>query len=144
MPEIVESGAGVAEEKPVGTTEQAIIISHFDISPANHEHHPRALERFVESFAEPLSIWGGWDERGARVRLGSVVRVEISGQGVLGDITWTVEPPDRYVHMNWAFGPGERVSMTSGFVSPFPHHQDFAWVDDDIDAEREGEDDIPC
>jgi hypothetical protein len=100
-------------------------MSWFDVSQDNHTLHPDIMRGFVATFDNPVAIYAN-----ARTSIvGRIVSVDTDGRDLFGEVTWTGDEPNDCVHMNWHFGPSERVGLSDGFLSPYPHRVD--WDDDE-------------
>jgi hypothetical protein len=116
-----------------------VIISHHDVSPLWHSRFSLLMEMFVATFKDSIPVGGDFvagDLR--REEVGRIVRIEKRGLDLWGEVRWHGEAPAGYVKVSWSLGPGERVDLTSAFVSAHPHA--LAWEEDDVGEEDEPED----
>jgi hypothetical protein len=121
-----------------------LILSKYDISWSNHERHSGIMSRFIESFSAPIVVGGAFVGGDAgpdgRPTVGEIVRIEQRGDDLYGEIRWRGDRPTGYVRMNWAVGPGEACSLTSGFMDHWPHRA--AWEDEDPELDEPDLEDI--
>jgi len=97
------------------TTTTELLLTKFDIAPTWHESLPGIMDRFVEG----------------RPPVGLIVPLERRGDDLYGEVRWLSSRPVGHVRMNWATGPGDVASLTSGFMDHWPHRTSWDVDDDD-------------